>query len=237
MSDEEKLKKLFQACLRGPANDSVAKVEPPGRAVSPLATPATPEPPAVADLSVAIPAPAPVVANLGLDAAAAEELRVLLEEQNNRKARKDKREKLMFLIVLLVLIGGGCAWFVQAPERVQALKEAIRDIRSAGDVVAVFDKYRDALTRVSVRSKQIDQSTGELGVSSNTAGEKDPYLDAEMGAMMSGEGKTVGQRNRMLQDKFGNKAGANVDNKNQENPQLDPPPAEPSAAGSSTSTR
>jgi hypothetical protein len=76
-----------------------------------------------------------------------------------------------------------------------------------------------------------------LGVSSNQAGEKDPYLDAEMSAMMGGEGKTVGQRNRLLQDKFGNKAGANADNKNQENPPLDPPPAKPSAAGSSTSTR
>jgi hypothetical protein len=224
MSDDDKLKKLFQACLRDTARDSVVKMEP-AAAVTPLATQPTPEPPAAAEPPDALQDPAPVAANLGLDAVASEELRVLLEEQNNRKARKHKRERMMCLIVLCVLTGGGYAWFVQAPERVQALKEALSDMRSAGDVTTMVAKYRSALDRISVRSKHVNQATESIGGSSNQDGEKDPYLNAEMGALMGGDGKSVSQRDQLLQEKFGNKSANNNPNARQPDKMPGQPPA------------
>jgi hypothetical protein len=138
-----------------------------------------------------------------LDDAASTELAALLDEQLKRKSRKRKMEALVTACVLLGLTGGGSAWFVNSPDRVQALKEAVRDIRSVGDVKSMVAKYQAALDRVAVRSTQIEQATIAMGGKKSTGDEKDPYLEAEMKQMMGGEGKTVGERNKLVKKNFG----------------------------------
>lgn len=216
MTDKEKLQKLFAAALRAPNEAPVGKpvgkpVRASGAAEAPLAAvqPAPPSAPApgVSAAPAASPAAAeaaPAVANLGLDAAASAELAALLDEQHKRKTRKRRRETLVTLLVLFGLTGGGFGWFVQSPERVRAFREAINDIHSVGDIQGLVGRYRAALDKIGVHSQQIDRATESMGVTSKQDGEKDRYFDKEMRAMMGSEGKTIGERNRLLQEKFGN---------------------------------
>ena len=205
MTDPEKLQQLFQAALKAPPqeNNSLARAFP------------TAAPLAAAPVSEAVPAPEPPatvsintipVANAGLDHAAAAELGALLDDQMARKTRKRRRELIGTLVVLLGLTGGGLGWFVQSPTRLQAFREAVADIRSVGDVAAMVAKYQVALDKISAHSKQIDQATEAMGGSANQDGMKDVNMDAEMQAMMGGEGKTTGERNQILQNAFGKKS-------------------------------
>lgn len=211
MTDKEKLQKLFEAALRVPDEQPVSG---PVRAFVPREqSPAAFQPafssvpPHVAGpcpaSSPAVAAPSATVGNAGLDDASSAELAALLDERHKRITRKRRIDTLVTLIVLFGLTGGGYAWFVGSPKRVQAFHETMNDFHSLGDISSVVAKYRKALDRLSVRSKQIDQSTESMGVSSKQDGAKDPYFDKEMSAMMGGDGKTIGQRNRALQAKFG----------------------------------
>jgi hypothetical protein len=203
-TDKEKLQKLFQAALLDPSGEKVTL-----QRAFPQSAPAATAP--VAPVPVVQTAPEPVaqatafvqpMANAGLDAVAAEELRILLDEQNLRMKRKRRRETIGALAVFLAVTGGGFGWFVQSPERVQAFKSAITEIRSVGDIGAIVAKYQKALDKIATRAQDIDAATESMGVSSNQEGLKDVYMDAEMKEMMGGKGKTVGERNRMLQEKF-----------------------------------
>lgn len=143
-----------------------------------------------------------------LDDAASEELAKVLDEQQARKKSKARRATLVTLLFFLGATGGASAWFVQNPERVQAFKDAMRDIRSVGDVKSLVAKYDKALERIQVRSKQIDQASMAMGIDPTKVDENDdPYMEAEMKSMMgseaNGKAKTVGQRNKLLKEKFG----------------------------------
>lgn len=209
MTSHEKLQQLFQAALAAPE-------EP----VKPTrAFPAAPQPPVTTPVPViqpvfeaAAPAEAMVeetprpMANAGLSHAEAEELGQLLDEQNARVRRKRRRDALVAFGVFFGLSGGGFAWFIQSPARVQAAREAVRDVRSVGDISKMVSQYQLALKGVAARSNQIDQATRAMGVSSDQSAEEDPYFEKEMDQMAgssAGEGKTVGQRNQQLQKSFG----------------------------------
>jgi len=232
MTDHEKLRKLFHAAMR--AVDEPQAMDQPVRSQASQGAPSTTNQPlpAAAPLSNETPAPAGAVAaptetNAGLDAASAAELAALLDEQHKRKTRKRRREALATLGVFLALTGGGLGWFVQSPARVQAFHEVMRDIHSVGDIQGLVAKYRAALDRVAGHAQQIDRSTESMGVSSRQDGEKDPNFDKEMRVMMGADGKTTGERNRVLQEKFGNlkphAAAPNPDTR----PQADPPVGKP----------
>ena len=109
----------------------------------------------------------PLVIAPVLDDAASTEMGALLDEKNRRQSRRRKIEALVVAGVLLVGTGGTSAWFVQSPERMQALSEVVQDFRSLGDVKSIVAKYQKALDRVSSRSKQIDQATLAMGIESN----------------------------------------------------------------------
>ncbi|MGL5019541.1 MAG: hypothetical protein ACRDBP_15510 [Luteolibacter sp.] len=217
MTDKDKLQKLFQAALLDVSEEKANLV----RAL-PKATGGFPAPQAeipCSPLPVALPAdesaaPAPVsvapatefvqpMANAGLDAVSAEELRILLEEQHQRLKRRRRREMVGTLLFLLAFTGGGFGWFVHSPDRVQAFRDAVKEVRSVGDIAGMVAKYQKALAVIGTRAQDIDAATESMGVSSNQEGMQDVYLDAEMKEMMGGEGRTVGERNRMLQEKFG----------------------------------
>ncbi len=207
MTDQEKLQQLFQAALRAPSAE--------GKAALVRAFP-TPAPIAAAPISKAVPPAEPpgTVAisaipptNAGLDHAASAELGALLDDQMARQKRRHRREVIGTFVILLGLTGGGLGWFIQSPSRVQAFREAVADIRSVGDVAAMVAKYQVALDKIAARSKHIDQATEAIGGSPNQVGMEDVNMDAEMHAMMGEEGKTTGERSKMLQNAFGKKFG------------------------------
>jgi hypothetical protein len=221
MTDKEKLQKLFDAALRDPSlpAGSPTRAFPvastpqcPAPEVGRLLTPTppvevqavVPEPAVIAAVTEEISpsATAPTMAGV-LDGAASAELGALLDEQVRRKARRHRIESLVAALVLFGLTGGGFAWFVQSPERVQAFTSAIREIRSVGDVKALVAKYQAALDRISARGQQIDQASSAMGSVVTAEDEKDPYLEAEMKGMMGGEGKTIGERSKQMKSAFG----------------------------------
>lgn len=219
MTDQEKLQKIFAAALKEPAHPAGGT---PKQAFPVAPSPFPDTPAGKSDAAVASGAGLPDVAvndrtqesaapeaaanaipkGPVLDDAASAELAVLLDEQHRRKARKRRREALVTAVVLLGLSGGGFAWFVQAPERIQAFEEVMHDIRSVGDVKSLVANYQAALDRIGARSRQIDEATTAMGVKKSVGDEQDPNMDAEMKQMMGGEGKTVGERNQALQKKF-----------------------------------
>lgn len=218
MIDQGKLQKLFDAALKAP--------EPSREGLPKRAFPKSPTP--QVPVTQAAPAPMPVAAAsveavlpeegvealvenftpqvAVLDDAASTELGALLDEQITRQRRKRKRDALVTALVLFGMTGGGFAWFVQSPDRVDAVRSAMREIRSVGDVKAIVAKYQAALDRISARSQQIDQATASMGVTAGPEDDVDPNMDAEMREMMGGEGKTSGQRNAALQKAFGDRA-------------------------------
>jgi len=207
MTHAEKLQQIFEAALKDSSdlNKPLTRSFPSALGVKPVVvsepvpeSEATPEPVTAAP---AKPFAAPV-ASAGLSESESAELGMLLDEQQQRKTRKRRREMLATLAVIVTLTGGGSGWFAQSPQRVQAMKEAIRDVRSVGDVKSMVAKYQRALDKIAVRSKQIDLATESMGVSSNQNSAKDPNMDVEMLSMMGGQGKTTGQRNQMVKHAF-----------------------------------
>lgn len=213
MTDKEKLQRLFDAALKDMSEvDKVPTRSFPNPSTQNASAVPTSEP--VAEIQPgALPKPveqaaAPPAANLGLDEKASAELATLLEAQNKRKASKRRRDALVTLTACIAIFGGGFGWFVQSAQRVQAFRETITEIRSAGDIAAILANYQKAVDRIGARADQINESTESMGVSSNQDGAKDPNLESEMLAMTGGEGKSVGQRNQILQEKFGKVAEA-----------------------------
>lgn len=211
MTHAEKLQQLFEAALK----DSSDLYKPPTRAfpttlgatkvaVSQPAPGPEPEP----ELAPVVEVHAGPVVDAGLSDTASAELAALLDEQQQRITGKHRREALISLGVLLALTGGGFAWFSQSPQRAVALKDAIHDVRSCGDVTSMAAKYQAALDKVAVRSKQIDQAAEAMGASSNQHAAKAPNMDAEMLAMMGGEGKTTDPRNPLVQEKLAARTAA-----------------------------
>ena len=120
MTDKEKLQKLFQAALLDVSEEKVtlARAYPKStldtmaaqaslQVAPPVAAQPVPEPVAMVPAQVVAPAAAAdfvqPMENAGLDAAAAEELRILLEEQNLRMKRKRRRETVGALAVFFAL--------------------------------------------------------------------------------------------------------------------------------------
>jgi hypothetical protein len=216
-TDNERMQKLFQAALLDTSvqQASLARAFPtaaPAQAeVEAVAVAVAPDPSACAPamqpaLEAAESAPSDFVKPLeqaGLCETVSTELGILLEEQHRRKVARRRREVVMTFVLLFGLTGGSFAWFVHSPQRVLAAKQAIQEIRSAGDVGAIVASYKKALAKIGTRATDIDVATESMGVSSDQTGMKDVDMDEEMKQLMGGEGKTVGERNRLLKEKFG----------------------------------
>ncbi len=206
MTDKQKLQQLFDAALKSPVE---APGVPPRRVVP---VPALDVVPAVAPVERAV-IPAAPVSSLPVEVepvtAKAPTMAGVLDEQMQRKSRKRKIEALVTALVLLGTVGGASGWFVSSPTRVQAFKEAMRDIRSVGDVKGMVAKYQEHLDRIAARGKQIDQASVGLGVDLAKVDQSDAYMDAEMKEMMGGEGKTVGQRGKAMNAAFSGMAEKN----------------------------
>jgi hypothetical protein len=214
-SDNERMQKLFQAALLDTSEKqaSLARAFPtvtsiqqqvpaPAPAPAPAMCQVTAEPPQEPTLPGSSDLVVPL-AQAGLCDTVSAELGALLDEQHRRKVSKRRRELIATVVIFLGLTGGSFAWFVHSPQRVLAAKQAIAEIKSAGDVASIVATYKKSLAKIATRATDIDNATVSMGVSSDQTGMKDVDMDAEMKQLMGGEGKTAGERNRVIKEKFG----------------------------------
>ncbi len=212
MTDKEKLQQLFKAALQDPSFDTK---KPPAQAFPQVPTPPAqvaqqapvPEPVSVPEVQVPVVQPIePLVQpmpNAGLDEATSAELGALLDAQIKRKARQRKRELAVTLLVCFGLTGGGYGWFIQSPTRVQAFSDAMKEIRSVGDIKGLVAKYQKALDRIAARSEQIDQATVAMGGDPTKETNEDPYFTAETEKLVGEKMESMGERNKRLQATLG----------------------------------
>ncbi len=219
MTPKTDLQKLFEAALKDTSDlehsklrlTQAAPASPrAAAAITPLfvkpAVHARDEPEATADEIAEQGVPAP-----DFDTKLADELGAQLDEKAARQRRQRKRAAIISLCLLAALTAGPAVWFVQSPQRIESLKMAIAEMRSATDVNSIVGSYQDSLDRVAERGSHLDEATETMGVSADLEGLDDVHLDAEMKLMTGGDGPTVGERNAKLGGKFGdwkNKAAA-----------------------------
>ena len=222
MADREDLEKLFDAALNGkaapsrfgtpeeqkksapaaflrPAPAAAAKEEATGRIAEPFsaheeATEAKAEPAVRRDQQGE--------ASLGNTVNA--ELASIMDEKVAKAKRRRRRGFAITLLFLLGLAGGAIGWVVSNPDRYEALKMALAEIKSVGDVKGMAAKYQKALDKVAVRGQQIDDAAASMGVDPAAAGEGgNSGFDKEMKEMMGEDGgKTTADRDKILREKF-----------------------------------
>jgi hypothetical protein len=215
MTHQEKLQKLFEAALKSQPEDfgahpvknrSVPASQTPGPETRIQTQEQSKSGPANREMEEK-PLDVSTGASRTLNREESEELGVLLDDQVRRRRRRHRMEALVTALVLFGMTGGGLAWFVANPDRVQAFQEAMRDIRSVGDIKALVASYQVSLAKISSRSGQIDQSSISMGSNHARTTDEDPCMEAEMSEMMGGDGgQTVGARNKRLAEKFGDMA-------------------------------
>ncbi|MEP2777345.1 MAG: hypothetical protein ABJ118_15065 [Luteolibacter sp.] len=139
-----------------------------------------------------------------MDSALNEELGAILDAKVAKEKRRKRRGRITALLILVSLTGGSSAWVVTNPERYEAMKQVITDIKSAGDIQGMVAKYQEALDKVAVRGEQINAATESMGVDPHSADHfEDQGFDQEMREMMGEEGgPTSAQRDKLLREKF-----------------------------------
>lgn len=138
------------------------------------------------------------------DTALSAELGAILDEKVAREKKKKTRGKLVLVGLLLATTGGASAWVVMNPERFEAMKQVVAEIKSAGDIKGMVAKYQAALDKVAVRGEQINAATESMGVDpASMADAEDQGFDKEMREMMGEEGgPTTAARDKILREKF-----------------------------------
>ncbi len=133
------------------------------------------------------------------------ELAEIMDAKIVRDKARRRRGRLTLVLIFLGVTGGAAGWVVSNPDRLEALKATIAEIKSVGDIKGMVAKYQVALDKIAVRGKQIDAATVSIGVDPTSMdGHEDPGFDKEMQAMMGEEGgKTTAVRDKLLREKFG----------------------------------
>lgn len=226
MTGREDLDKLFEAALnqteapsRYGTPDSMKKAAPaayskptaPFQAAPAVATTPANNVFAAAPFVAAAPAPPKPEVTLdnhgmaSLDNTINAELAEIMDAKIAREKSRRRRGRLMLVLILLGATGGAAGWVVTNPERIEAFKATIAEIKSVGDIKGMVAKYQVALDKIAVRSKQIDAATVSIGVDPASVDEHaDPGFDKEMQAVMGEEGgKTNAARDKILREKFG----------------------------------
>ena len=142
-----------------------------------------------------------------------------MDEKISKEKRRRKRGFLVTILFFVGVTGGAAGWVVSDPDRFEAMKSAIAEIKSVGDVQGMVAKYQKALDKVAVRGEQIDAATISMGVDPTSVDEhEDPGFDKEMQAMMGEDGgKTTAARDKLLREKFKSvqESGSLMPNKNE----------------------
>lgn len=143
-----------------------------------------------------------------LDSTINAELAEIMDQKIAREKSRRRRGRLVIVLFLLGATGGAAGWVAVNPERVEAMKQTLAEIKSAGDIKGMVAKYQVALDKIAVRGKQIDAATTSMGIDPASVNEhEDPGFDKEMREMMGEEGgKTTAARDKILREKFGDVA-------------------------------
>ncbi|QTN34042.1 hypothetical protein HZ994_17525 [Akkermansiaceae bacterium] len=143
-------------------------------------------------------------AEASLDVSINAELAAIMDAKVLREKRRRRRGFVFTLLFFLGVTGGATGWVVINPERYQALKAVIAEIKSVGDIQGMVAKYQQSLDKIAVRGTQIDAATTAMGIDPSTVDEhEDPGFDKEMQEMMGKEGgKTTAARDKLLREKF-----------------------------------
>ena len=211
MTPQEKIQQLAMAALRsapsptGAPKPSTFMADAEKLRAIPTAAPveqAAPVAAAPAVVEVA-PLPTPAFKDEGCP-----ELRAMLEERDATKEASNKRKSLAVTCALLALLAAGGGWFAVSPSAqakvariVPLFKESMRDVKSLANTKKNFDQQ---LEKIAVRNDQIGDATKALGVDPNSVPEGNgEEIESAMKDMMGGEGRTVTERNKDVQDKLG----------------------------------
>lgn len=139
-----------------------------------------------------------------LDSGISAELGAIMDAKVARTKRKRRRSLVFTVIFFTGITGGATGWVVTNPERFDAMKKVVAEIKSVGDIQGMVAKYQKALDRVAVRGEQINAATVAMGVDPASAeGMEDQGFDKEMRDMMGEDGgPTAASRNTKLTEKF-----------------------------------
>lgn len=139
-----------------------------------------------------------------MDNALSDELGAILDAKVAKEKRKKRQGRIVFAGMLLGLTGGSAAWVVTNPERFEAMKQVVAEIKSAGDIPGLVAQYQEALDKIAVRGDQINAATESMGVDPSSADHiEDQGFDKEMREMMGEDGgRTTAQRDKLLREKF-----------------------------------
>lgn len=142
----------------------------------------------------------------GFDPVETEEvdLSTLLDLQDERhlaESRQSTRLILRFFGFLLIVAG---FWYaVSAGNRrkvdglIQDVKDSRRDLQQISSPEGMTASYDQVLEKLGTRATDIDTASQSLGV--DPAGVPEDGMDAEMKTMMGGEGRTAGERQRVVE--------------------------------------
>ncbi len=139
-----------------------------------------------------------------LDTGISAELGAIMDAKIARNKRKRRRGLIFMALFFVGVTGGAAGWVVTNPERFDAMKKVVAEIKSVGDIKGMVAQYQKALDKVAVRSEQIDAATLSMGVDpASAAGMEDQGFDKEMREMMGEDGgPTTAARNAKLVEKF-----------------------------------
>ena len=139
-----------------------------------------------------------------LDTGINAELGAIIDAKVARNKRKRRRGTIFLVLFFLGVTGGATGWVVTNPERFEAMKKVVAEIKSVGDIKGMAAQYQKALDKVAARSEQIDATILSMGGDpASAAGMEDQGFDKEMSGMMGEDGgSTAAARNIKLQDKF-----------------------------------
>lgn len=144
-----------------------------------------------------VPAPEPIQLE--------EDLSSLLDEQSARLARRRRQANWVIFAFFGLVAASASVWYVSSENNQKIVADLIMDFKSSGkdfkmiaNASGMADQYDEALQEIGTRSSDIDAATKLLGVDPSTVAEDG--MEADMKQMMGGEGVTVGERNKMLQN-------------------------------------
>ncbi len=156
-----------------------------------------------------------------LDTGISAELGAIMDAKVARQKRKRRRGLLLIALFFTGTVGGTAGWVVTNPERFEAMKKVVAEIKSAGDIKGMVAKYQKALDKIAVRGEQIDAATTSMGIDPASADHmEDQGFDKEMREMMGEDGgPTTASRNSKLMEKFKHvKEGGSLIKKSDESP-------------------
>ena len=145
------------------------------------------------------------------------DLSSLLDMQDQRQEHASKRTSRVILAAFGFLLALGLVWYAAAETNrrkvgglIQNVKESRRDLDQMSNPSGVTAAYDEVLAKLGTRSTDIDTATRSMGVDPSTV--KEDGMDPEMKGMMGGEGRTPGERKRLVES-LAHAAGVDVGKK------------------------